>query len=38
MIGVVFLDLKRAFEVVHRSILMGKLQRCGLAAALLSRE
>jgi len=30
MIGVVFLDLKRAFEVVDRSILIRKLQRYGL--------
>jgi len=35
MIGVVFLDLKRAFEVVDRSILIRKLQRCGLRAAVL---
>jgi len=33
MIGVVFLDLKRAFEVVDRSVLINKLQRYGLGAA-----
>jgi len=35
MIGVVFLDLKRAFEVVDRSVLIRKLQRYGLRAAVL---
>jgi len=35
MIGVVFLDLKRAFEVVDRSILIRKLQRYDLRAAIL---
>jgi len=35
MIGVVFLDLKRAFEVVDRSILIRKLQRYGLRAVVL---
>jgi len=35
MIGVIFLDLKRAFEVVDRSILIKKLQRYGLRAAVL---
>jgi len=35
MIGVVFLDLKRTFEVVDRSILIRKLQRYGLRAVVL---
>jgi len=35
MIGVVLLDLKRAFEVVDRNILIKKLQRYGLRAAVL---
>jgi len=37
IIGVVFLDLKRAFEVVDRSVLLKKLQRYGLRAAVLER-
>jgi len=35
MIGVIFLDLKRAFEIVDRKILIKKLQRYGLKAAIL---
>jgi len=35
MIGVVFLDLKRAFKVVDRNVLLKKLQRYGLRAAVL---
>jgi len=35
MIGVIFLDLKRAFEVVDRKILIRKLQKYGLKAAIL---
>jgi len=35
MIGVVFLDLKRAFEVLDKSVLIKKLQRYGLRAAVL---
>jgi len=35
MIGVVFLDLKRVFEVVDRRVLIKKLQRYGLRAAVL---
>jgi len=35
MIGVVFLDLKRAFEMIDRSILIRNLQRYDLRAAVL---
>jgi len=34
MIGVIFLDLKSAFEVVDRSVLIKKLQRYGLRAVV----
>jgi len=35
MIGIIFLDLKRAFEIVDRSVLIKKLQCYGLRAAVL---
>jgi len=36
MIGVIFLDLRRAFEVIDREILIQKLKRFGLKGTVLS--